>query len=411
MNKIKQIRISDWYYILVALGYVATLVFGGMRPGVFGAALMVLAVAELIWRRELKADDMRDWIAIAYFLYQLISVIWLFRGGFPVGVFVNEFVSSTLPMVFYFVGKSTCDPRRWYRNYLYAMLLLGILGVTMYIAAPQFYINWAYEWSYISKADVPTMRVRMHSVVGSTCLSFIMVAGMLAASYFLDDHNDPVKKDPAVPDTAVRNRRKDMIFAVCTMAACLLFAIMANQRSGLVAAAFVLVYVNYLLFFHLDLIPKKYFLYEIIALAAIFTGICIVKFEFILKFWYRIISLPTAVSQRRMGCRREQHVQFMDRKRSRSERPQSHRNRGCSRDRGRRTCKALLRKRGNRIFNVCVSSDPDAEEWYKGYQEIVCRDRDDRCRAASVHRLQYAGVSDMRTDILVCCRKMLRQKE
>ncbi len=92
--------------------------------------------------------------------------------------------------------------------------------------------------------------------------------------------------------------RKNVIFALVTIASCLLFAIMANQRSGLVAAGLVLVYINYLLFFHLDLIRKKYFLYEIIAIAAVFVLVCVVRFDFILKFWYRIISLPTAISQR-----------------------------------------------------------------------------------------------------------------
>ncbi len=97
----------------------------------------------------------------------------------------------------------------------------------------------------------------------------------------------------------IRDRpKKRVIFAVISMALCLLFAIMANQRSGLVAAALVLVYVNYLLFFKLDLIPKKYFVIEVIGIAVLFFGICFVRFDFILKFWYRIISLPTAISQR-----------------------------------------------------------------------------------------------------------------
>ena len=49
--KKQQIRISDYYYVLVAFGYVATLVFSGMRPGVFGAVLMVLVLLELFLRR------------------------------------------------------------------------------------------------------------------------------------------------------------------------------------------------------------------------------------------------------------------------------------------------------------------------------------------------------------------------
>ncbi|MCR5474505.1 MAG: hypothetical protein K6F28_04800 [Lachnospiraceae bacterium] len=289
----KKIKISEIYYILTALGYVTTLVFTGMRPGVFGAFLMVLVLAQLVAGKQIKPCGMCDMLAIAFFAYQILSVIWLTLGGYPLSVFINEFVSSSFPIIFYFVGRSEdTRVRIWYRNYLYAMLLLGILGVVLYITAPQFYCDWAYRWSYISKADAPTMRVRMHSVVGSTCLSFITVAGMLAGSYFLGSG----AKENDREGTA--DEKKDIIFAVATITACFLFAVMANQRSGLVAAALVLVYINYLLFFKLDLINRKYFVFELIAIAAVFALICAVRFEFILKFWYRIISLPTAISQR-----------------------------------------------------------------------------------------------------------------
>ena len=295
----KQFRISELYYVLVAIGYVSTLAISGMRPGVFAASLMVLVFAELVIRRNIKLDSFADVLAIAFFAYQILSVIWLVRGGYPLYVYTNEFVSSTLPMIFYFVGKSINGRRdKWYRNYLYAMMILGVIGVVMYIAAPRFYIDWAYRWSYISKADVSTMRVRMHSVVGSTCLSFIMVAGMLAGSYFLGENETGTIGDKSDETSVKPARMRNIIFSIVTISACLLFAIMANQRSGLVAAALVLVYVNYLLFFKLDLIPKKYFIYEVIAIAAVFAAVCVIKFEFILKFWYRIISLPTAISQR-----------------------------------------------------------------------------------------------------------------
>jgi hypothetical protein len=197
-------------------------------------------------------------------------------------------------MLFYFVGKSA-SAGRWYRTYLFAMMILGVLGVILYILAPRYYCDWAYGWGYISKADVPTMRVRMHSVVGSTCLSFITVAGMLAGSYFLPKGGEDKATDE---DGSKRKNSAEIIFAIVTIASCLLFAIMANQRSGLVAAAFVLVYVTWLLFFKLNLIKRRYFIYEVVLIAAVFALICAVRFEFILKFWWRIISLPTAISQR-----------------------------------------------------------------------------------------------------------------
>ena len=157
-----------------------------MRPGVLATALMLAVFAELFFARQLRIRSLPDIIATVFFLYEILSVIWLTAGGFPFSVFAQEFISSVLPMVFYFVGKSAKDDcGRWYKFYLIAMIILGVLGIALYAFAPQFYNDWSYVFSYTSKADAATTRVRMNSVVGSTCLSFNMVAGMMIAAWFL----------------------------------------------------------------------------------------------------------------------------------------------------------------------------------------------------------------------------------
>lgn len=294
MDKIKSYIIekniiSEFYYLLVVLGYILRLFFLGMRPGVWATFLMLLVLGVLFLRKSLKPSGLIDYLVIAFFAYELLSVIWLRLGGFPFSVFAEEFVASVLPMIFYFVGKSVGQrTSNWYKRYLYAMLILGTLGAILYFTAPQFYNDWSYTVGFISKANAQTTRVRMQSVTGSTTLSFIMIAGMLASSFFLGN----TEKEESVVS------KKNIIFGTGCLFLCLLFAILANQRSGLVAAALVIIYVNYLLFFQLDLIPKKYFIWEVIGVAAIFILIGIIRFDFLLKYWYRIISLPTAISQR-----------------------------------------------------------------------------------------------------------------
>ncbi|MBO4901392.1 MAG: hypothetical protein J5518_01175 [Lachnospiraceae bacterium] len=294
-------RFYDLYYILVALGYLSTLLIKGMRPGVFATLLMFFAALELALRRGFTLKTLPDRFAVLFFAYQTLSVIWLLAGGFPFSVFAAEFVASALPMVFYFAGRSSeGHSRQWYRDYLIAMLLLGVPGALFYALAPQFYNDWSFAAGYISKADAATTHVRMHSVVGSTCLSFLMVAGMLAGAYFLTKADGDAKGSNMPENTkqAGTGISRARIFGILAMALCLLFAIMANQRSGLVAAALVLVYVNVLLFFNLHLLKRKYFWIELLVLAVLFAVICVLRFDFILKYWYRIISLPTAISQR-----------------------------------------------------------------------------------------------------------------
>ncbi|MBQ6129181.1 MAG: hypothetical protein IJI51_05940 [Lachnospiraceae bacterium] len=82
------------------------------------------------------------------------------------------------------------------------------------------------------------------------------------------------------------------------MAVSLLTAIMANQRSGIVAAGIAVIFINWLVFFRLDMIPKKFFVIEVVVVSAALVILGIVKIEFLLKYWYRIASLPTAISQR-----------------------------------------------------------------------------------------------------------------
>ena len=295
MNTIKsvcsKIKISEFYYILVVLGYTATLVSLSVRPGVIATVLMLLVGLQLLAGKCIAIRSLSDLMAVCFFFWQVLSVIWLLQGPCPLSVYFPEFTASVLPMIFYFAGKSAGKRAgKWYRGYLIAMLILGILGVIFYVFAPQFYNDWSVALSHTSKADAATTRVRMNSVVGSTCLSFTMVAGMLASAFFLGEED--AGKDPSV-----KIKRRRFFGAVC-LALCLLFAILANQRSGLVVAGLVVIYINILIFFKLNLIPKKYFLIELGVLAAVFVLIGILRFDFLLKYWYRLVSLPTAISER-----------------------------------------------------------------------------------------------------------------
>ena len=305
MNKQKfpvpDVRVSEIYYIIVVLGYVAMLAFSAMRPGVLATVLMIYILGELVWKKALSIKTLPDIMVVCFFVYQTLSVIWLGLAGYPLSIFPAEFVVSVLPMLFYFVGKAAgARAHIWYRCYLIAMLILGIVGVILFAWAPQFYNEWSVAYSLTSKADAATTHVRMNSVVGSTCLSCTMVAGMLVGAYFLGRGSGPDGRKDDGSDVAKVSLQviKDRIFGAVCMALCLLFAILANQRSGLVAAALVILYVHYLLFFKLHLIPKKFFYIEAGVVCALFVALCALRFEYVLKYWYRIISLPTAVSER-----------------------------------------------------------------------------------------------------------------
>ena len=285
-NGKKGIWFAGIYYILAVLLYVFNMFIEAVRPGLFATVFMFGVLAELIIRKRLTLKEFADRLVAAYFLYNVLSVIWLLKGGLPVSVYEQEFIVSLLPVIFYYVGRSCYknENERFLKNFIYAVLILGILGIALQIAMPQFYIDYSYKLSFVSKADAPTCRVRMDSVVGSTVLGFISVAAMLASIPFMM--------------AGSKEKRRKTVFGTAALLINMVVAFMSNQRSAMVVAILVLVYINYLLFFVYRLFDKKYFIAEIVVVAAAFVGLCIVSMDAVMKIYYRLVSLPDAVGER-----------------------------------------------------------------------------------------------------------------
>jgi len=273
-----------YYYIIVIVGYILTLVTQAARPGLIASALLVLiyiqSALEIKGFGFIKKLNTIDILAVFYFCYSFLSGIWCVSNGMPAGVWSGEFSTGMLTMIFYVVGRNISEENknRFYLWFMAAVCLVAFVGLVLYIWAPQFYLDYLYDLNHISKADAPTMRVRMLSVIGSILLGYISVAGMLASAHILLNS---------------KARKGKILFFIG-----LIFAFLSNQRSAMVAAILVLLYVNYLLFFVFKILPKKYFVMEALGIGAAFVTVCVVYFEAIMKVYYRLVSLPDAVGER-----------------------------------------------------------------------------------------------------------------
>lgn len=296
-NVFKGSYIFEWYYIVVIACYMATLFTSYARPGVMAAVLMCIIIVELLITKNMNIHSVMDVLIVVYFLYKAATIICIIRGDMPTSVYFGEAAVSLLPMIFYFAGKSkdkADDGQQtagsgFYKKMLIGLCILGVISLVFYIVAPQFYCQYLYDWTYISKADASTMRVRMQSFTGSTVFGAIMVLGMAASASFLSVDNKNPNKEAA---------KKNRIFGVVTMFMTMFFAILSNQRSAMVVVALLLVYVLYMVFFKFGSIPKKNLIIGVIVAGVILLGICVLRFDFILKIWWRIESLPGAISQR-----------------------------------------------------------------------------------------------------------------
>ena len=198
LEKIKSLRCSILYFGLVFLGYVLTVVDIRFRTGVFSALLLIAIVIET-GLCIIKSDKKSDFISLlnitvlGYVFYNFLSFIWLTRNGFPFSIYAEEFSNSILPMVFYFVGTIACTDDeddgnktdKIYKSFMYAYFVFSLICIIFYLWAPQFYCDYLFNMSFISKADAPTCRVRMEGFTGSTNVSYLAVAGMIVAAKYM----------------------------------------------------------------------------------------------------------------------------------------------------------------------------------------------------------------------------------
>ena len=319
INK-RKIWFAGIYYVIAVMLYVLNMFFEAVRPGVLATVFLICVAIELFIRKDITFAKFIDKLVAAYIAYNTLSVIWLVKSGMPYTVYIQEFVVSLLPVIFYYtahdgtswepVGFETSEKSgrsgKFYRNFVYAVLILGVLGILLQIIMPQFYIDYSYRLSFVSKADAATCRVRMDSVVGSTVLGFISVAAMLASIPFVMYGAAPVsgtverdmgdKTGASVKDASGIKRIR--LFGIVSFLINMTVAFMSNQRSAMVVAILVILYFNYLIFFVFRTLDRKYFIVELIIVLAAFAGLCAVRMDAVMKIYYRLVSLPDAIGER-----------------------------------------------------------------------------------------------------------------
>ena len=74
-NIFKESYFFEWYYVIVIIGYIATLFISAMRPGVLAAALMIGALAELIFKKKMNIHNLMDVLIVVYFICRLMTIV------------------------------------------------------------------------------------------------------------------------------------------------------------------------------------------------------------------------------------------------------------------------------------------------------------------------------------------------
>ncbi|MBQ9549362.1 MAG: O-antigen ligase family protein [Lachnospiraceae bacterium] len=284
------IRVSDWYYpVVLAVYLLAMFMPAVMRPGAASALMVLLTAGQLVAavpKTGLHNPKPRvlteDTVMLLWLLFNLLSGIWCIFFGTPVSVFLGEVFTTALPMCFYYCGRMDRDRDLFPRTFLISVALTGLIGIILFISGPGFYIDHLMRLELISKADVPTMRVRMHSVIGSTLMGFLPSVGMLVSVRMIVDSKE----------------KKEKLLYVLSFVFMLFLSFMSNQRSAMAASIFIIIYLNFLIFFVFKLFPKKLFAAECGLIVLFTAGFFLVFRAAFMKVYYRLVSLPGSIAQR-----------------------------------------------------------------------------------------------------------------
>ncbi len=287
------VRACNWFYPVVLSAYVLALFFPDIvRPGVVSAVVVMIVVLQLLllipgslknglhnFFATLPAEDI---IMFLWLLFNILSGLWCISFGMPVSVYLGELFTTALPMCFYFCGRQDFKKNTFSAYFLIAVALTGFLGIVLFISGPKFYIDHLMRLELISKADIGTMRVRMHSVIGSTLMGFLGAVGMLlSVRMFLSGRE-----------------KKARIISGFSFFYMLLLSFMSNQRSAMAAAIFIIIYLNFLIFFEYRLFPKKYFAGECALMFLLIAAFFMCFRGAFMKVYYRLVSLPGSIAQR-----------------------------------------------------------------------------------------------------------------
>ena len=278
--------IKKYIYLIYPLAvfiYSLHLFFSFVRTGVVLTFVLALGFAGACVLGYFTLNRTEDKIFSLYLLYNLISGIWCVYYGMPVGVFLGEVSTTALPMVFYYVGRGFDDTEAesLYHGFILSAIFMGGIGAVLNIWAPQFYLDFSYENSFISVADAPTARVRMESLIGSGAMGCFAAYSMCASAFFLRQQD-----------------RKKRVTGIVYMLLSLLFTFMANQRSAMFSVILMLVFFNTVVFHTKGGWHKRYLWMEIAAAATLLAGIFIFAREVFDKFWIRLASIPSGFGER-----------------------------------------------------------------------------------------------------------------
>lgn len=234
--------IESYYYAIFAL-YFASMLFPKLRVGVIATGLILLILGvRLFLKSGLVLHVRKNYTAIiTYIIWCAVSVIWFGYSGVRYSAFFEGVSNALVPMLFVFFAIDDRD--RFWKSFLNAYNLAGIVGTFLLVAQPMWYVRFCIERGFDYR--------RLSFAYGSIVMGTLGAVAVIAALRFV----------------ILSNGKKGKIQYLLTC----LFGFLAMQRSAWIVVLATLVIGHYYIIFKFRIVRIRFLIFEIVGIAVVFA--------------------------------------------------------------------------------------------------------------------------------------------
>lgn len=215
-----------------------------IRTGVVASALICLLTIEYYTKNHLAFRNTTDILVLIYVIYNTISFTLFSLTGLPKSVFVQEYSSSILPIVFYYFAKNERKNNyNFYKITLYAILVSLIIGVIFFVKQPYFYRGYLSHKNGGGTSILSNTQF-FRGLFGATVTGSIGAIGVLISSFYILESN---------------GRKGKIALLICLAAALLTF-----RRSAMYVSLLAILGIHYIGYFKYNFIKKRYLIVELL---------------------------------------------------------------------------------------------------------------------------------------------------
>lgn len=259
--------VNNYFYFALGVYFLM------MINGTFRAGVIMTLVMAFVWVSHLKDIRYLSKLGVVVFIYlffNLISIVWMDLDLYGVEIYLQELITSILPIVLFFAVKS-CNKDCILNSILYGTLICVVIGAILFVWMPEFYRQYEATYGFAVSSRIEHCRQGMASFIGRIPLgTYSVVAAAIALKqYILEEYKS----------------KKLVIFLILIAG-----SIMTAQRSSWFGSIILVIYMLYSL---LKSGKKKTFFQ---LLAIIIIGIC----TFVSYFRSELLS-ATQIGSKSLG--------------------------------------------------------------------------------------------------------------